>query len=168
MTAKPERPSASRGQALPIAPKGQLPSGFSSKNSLGRSDKTFTTTLVIDLEAARRRVRPPEAKVPPIVRQVAQAEQFQCLLDARDARCRADLARRFGLTRARVTQLLNLLELQPEIVAYVRGLPPGTPARFITEKMLRPFTQLPAAAQLQAAEELLPGFSAYIARSAVS
>jgi hypothetical protein len=120
------------------------------------------------LAFSRSRVACLAYALPPIVRQVAQAEQFQCLLDTRDARCRADVARRFGLTRARVTQLLNLLELQPEIVAYVRGLPPGTPARFITEKMLQPFTQLPAAAQLQAAEELLPGFSAYIARSAVS
>lgn len=67
--------------------------------------------------------------MPKVVTDLAMAEEFQRLLDAGEARNRADLALRFRLTRARVTQLMKLLGLNPMVVAYVKSLPPGTPTR---------------------------------------
>jgi hypothetical protein len=50
----------------------------------------------------------------------------------------AQLAKLSGLTRARVTQLLDLLKLETLILDFVRNLPAGTPERMVTEKKLRP------------------------------
>ena len=36
----------------------------------------------------------------------------------------AEIARRYGLSRARVTQIMNLLDLPDEIQEYVMALPP--------------------------------------------
>ncbi len=69
--------------------------------------------FVIDLGRARKRLRPAELEVPegpPAVKAFALADEFQRLLDSGVVR-RADLARRFKLSRARVTQLMNLHKL---------------------------------------------------------
>ncbi len=71
---------------------------------------------------------------------------------------RADLALQLDTTRARVTQLLALLRLHPEILDHVRRLPPGTPPRLVTERSLRPLTLLSSVEQLKAAQRILPGF----------
>jgi hypothetical protein len=54
------------------------------------------------------------------------------------------------LDDARVTTVLALLRLHPDIRAAVVGLPPGTPERLITERKLRALTSVPSKAQLQA------------------
>jgi len=88
------------------------------------------------------------------------AEEFQHLLDSGVAPNRAWLARQYELTRARVTQLLSLLLLHPDILDYVRTLPTGTPERSVTEKKLRTLTRLPASQQLARAARMLTGFVA--------
>ncbi len=59
------------------------------------------------------------------------------MLDTGEVRNRAELARRAGVSGMWVTNVLALLKLHPEIQAWVRGLPPGTPERFVTERALR-------------------------------
>jgi hypothetical protein len=87
------------------------------------------------------------------------AEAFQQFLNG-EARNRARLARQCGLTRARVTQLLNMLLLSPSILKFVRTLPPGTPAYPITETALRRL--LPVVPELrQTARRTLAGFAAH-------
>ncbi|WP_136933002.1 hypothetical protein [Polyangium fumosum] len=100
-----------------------------------------------------------------MVGHVALAAEFQNLLDTGDVRSRTELAERFELTRARVTQLLNLLSLAPEVIAFVRALPPGTPARQVTERGLRRLTSLPVAKQIARAKACLPGFAAFLTSS---
>ena len=78
---------------------------------------------------------------PPIVALLALAETMGAELKA--GRKRSELAVVHGLTRPRVTQLLDLLRLHPEILAQVRALPPGTPPRRVTERKLRPLVRLP-------------------------
>jgi hypothetical protein len=49
--------------------------------------------------------------------QLTRARRWQTWLDAAPERTRADVARREGLSRARVSQVLKLLELDPSILA---------------------------------------------------
>jgi hypothetical protein len=88
-----------------------------------------------------------------------QAVEFQRLLDTGEARFRADLARRTGLSAMRVTQILALLRLAPPILDYIRMLPPGTDERSVTERALRSFTHCDRASQLHRAARSLPGFA---------
>jgi hypothetical protein len=60
-----------------------------------------------------------------------------------------------GFTRARVTQVLNLLKLQPAILDYLRGLLPGPHSRLYTERRVRPLLLLEPGAQLDEARRLL-------------
>ncbi|MBK7072925.1 MAG: hypothetical protein IPH44_11535 [Myxococcales bacterium] len=99
-------------------------------------------------------------KLPPVVGHLQLAERFQALLDSGEAPNRAWLARHHGLTRARVTQLMSLLLLHPDILDYVRNLPAGTPERLVTEKKLRRLVRLPFASQLKEAALRVAGFAA--------
>jgi hypothetical protein len=76
-------------------------------------------------------------------------------MESGEARSRADLARREGVSAMRVTQVLALLDLHPAILDAIRSLPPGTPERLISERKLRPLTRLPQSEQLRAARQLL-------------
>ena len=113
-----------------------------------------------------KRLKDGDLRLPKVITDLATAERFQGLLDAGEARNRADLARRFRLTRARVTQLMKLLDLHPTIMAYVKSLPPGTPTRKITERGLRAIVGLPSRQQVSAGRRLLWGFTDFVDRTA--
>lgn len=98
---------------------------------------------------------------PPVVRYLRQAEEFQRRLEAGEARNRADLARQERLTRARITQLMELLKVHPLILDFVRHLKPGTPARLVTERKLRRLVRGTRDEQLVAADKSLVGFRAW-------
>jgi hypothetical protein len=57
-----------------------------------------------------------------IARMLALAHRLQQAIDSGEIEDRATLARRFGITRARVTQLLNLTLLAPDIQEQVLAL----------------------------------------------
>jgi hypothetical protein len=63
------------------------------------------------------------------------------MLDAGVVNNRAELARRMGVSRARVTQLLNLLKLSAEIRHGILGLP-GDQRRVFTDRKLRQIVKL--------------------------
>jgi ParB-like chromosome segregation protein Spo0J len=50
---------------------------------------------------------------------------------------RADLARKLGLLRARVTQMLNLLKLPEELISGIEGMGDNWNRRIVTERSLR-------------------------------
>jgi hypothetical protein len=52
---------------------------------------------------------------------------------------RADLSRKMGVSRARVTQILNLLKLPTEIIEKVSALGDPLTKPTVTEHSLRPF-----------------------------
>jgi hypothetical protein len=84
-----------------------------------------------------------------------QAEGWQGLLDRRELKNRTELARRFGVSAMRVTTILALLKLHPDIRAAILALPPGTPERLVTERKLRALTGVPAGVQMKALGWLL-------------
>ena len=85
------------------------------------------------------------------------AEQFQHSLKCGFSKNRAALAAQYGMTRARVTQILALRKLHPEILRYVTELDPDS-GTILSERQLRPLLSMDLDDQLTAARLRLPGF----------
>jgi hypothetical protein len=69
---------------------------------------------------------------------LALAHQIDGMIRAGELRDLADAARAIGVTRARMTQIMNLLLLAPEIQEAILDLPPVKQGRDpISERMLR-------------------------------
>jgi hypothetical protein len=103
----------------------------------------------LELAPGPRPVRddPPPAgdgRVPKVARLMALAVRLQGLLDRGDVRGMADLARAGHVSRARVTQVMNLLMLAPDIQEQVLLMPPVTAGRDpVREWQLRPVAAEP-------------------------
>jgi len=63
-------------------------------------------------------------------------------LDSGECSSAADLARKLGVSRARVSQVLNLLRLSPEVLDRIAALGDPVPGRGVTERKLRPIVEL--------------------------
>jgi hypothetical protein len=59
----------------------------------------------------------------------------------------AELARTLGMSRARVTQVLSLLRLHPEVLQQIAALGDPLPAPIVTERKLRDVSKLCATEQ---------------------
>jgi hypothetical protein len=120
----------------------------------------MVTDVVIDFFDAKKRLGHAELtwKPPPIQKTLALAEEFQRRIAVGES-TRADLARLHGVTRARVTQVLNLLRLDPAIIEFLRGLPAGPDARRFTERRVRPLLVLAPSVQVVRACALFPSFT---------
>jgi len=81
------------------------------------------------------------------------AFEFQRLLDEGEVNNRAEIAARYGISRARVTQLLNLLRLPQSVLSLLLELGRKAGARF-TERQLRPILRLPESAQIATLQQL--------------
>lgn len=124
-----------------------LPLHFSSMNRDTDFEEDFQSCYIIDLANYRARKgrklgqrvrrRTPLSKPPHIVSRMKKALEWQQLLEDGVVPSRAELARREGITRARVTQIMKLLELAAEIQETILTLPAGTPERLVTERRLR-------------------------------
>ena len=81
----------------------------------------------------------PEGTIPRISRLMALAIRFDRLIKAGEITDQADLARLGNVTRARVTQIMNLLHLAPDIQEDILFLPRTVKGRdSIRELMVRP------------------------------
>lgn len=82
--------------------------------------------------------------VPRIARLVALAHKFQGMLDRGEIASMADIARLGRITRARITQIMDLLLLAPDIQEQLLDLPPIERSRDpITLRELRYVCQTP-------------------------
>ena len=88
--------------------------------------KNFFTQFTFCSESLKRRAKSDiqEAQGSPYRHPLTLAYEFQELLEAEVVNNRAEIARRYGMSRARVTQVMKLLHLPDEIQAYVISLPP--------------------------------------------
>ncbi len=83
-------------------------------------------------------------RVPRVARLMALAIRMQRLIGSGEVRDYADLARLGHVTRARVTQIMNLLNLAPDIQEDILFLPPVESGRDpIRELQLRRITLIP-------------------------
>ena len=71
-----------------------------------------------------------------------KAIEWRGLLDAGKAPNQAEIARREGLTRARVTQVLGLLRLAAEIQEHILSMPEMVGRPVVSERALRPISQI--------------------------
>src|SRR5579863_5918435 len=68
--------------------------------------------------------------VPNVTRMLALAIQFQNMIACADAKDYADIARLGGLSRERVSQIMRLIYLAPDIQVEVLYLPPTATGRY--------------------------------------
>jgi hypothetical protein len=80
------------------------------------------------------------------------------MLSAGECASQADLARTFGMSRARVTQVLGLLELKSEVVEALASLGDPLPEPIVTEGCLRSLLSLPANGQKDAQPKTVRAF----------
>jgi len=98
------------------------------------------TTHTVDFQPrpAPRPTVAPTGRVPRVARLLALAHKVDAMVRAGELRDLAHAAKVMGLTRARVTQVMNLLLLAPEIQEQTLELPPVTKGRdTVTERALR-------------------------------
>ena len=104
-------------------------------------------------ERPRRRWRPKRARkprTPSVVRLLRKALEWRRQLDAGEVRSQAEIARREGLTRARITQIMGLLRLSPAIRDYILAMPDTAGRPPISEPVLRRIVRIADGAQQEA------------------
>ena len=144
-----------REQTVEIAlgPKGAFRNG-----NVGAVTRQVTTGRVVSaLPEPRGSPRPPkEPKTPRVVELLRKAHEWQGLIESGEVRNQAEIARREGITRARVTQVLGMLRLAPEIRQHILAMPRTAGRPTISERALRSVTKLDDERhQLRAFEEIL-------------
>ena len=130
-----------REQTVEIAlgPKGAFENG-----NVGTMARRVRAELVVSaVPRSRRAPKPPRGpRTPRVAELLRKAIEWRALLESGEAANQAEIARKEGITRARVTQLMGLLRFPPEIQQHVMGLPGTIRRSAITERALRPITQL--------------------------
>ena len=97
-----------------------------------------TYTVSFGQTAPRRATQPVTGRVPRVARALALAHNIDAKIRAGELRDLANAARAIGVTRARMTQIVNLLLLAPEIQEAILDLPPVTNGRdSVSERNLR-------------------------------
>ena len=92
----------------------------------------------------------------PAIHPIHLAFEFQRMLERELVNNRSELAKRYGLSRARVTQIMNLLDLAPEIQEHLLQLKDGKSVRALSERRLRALAQLRShSAQVRRFSELV-------------
>lgn len=118
------------------------------------ADWTFATKVHFRTAAkGRKRLREGEApkpsagepgRVPRVARLLALAHRYAALVESGEVRDYADIARLAGVSRARVTQIVNLLQLAPDIQEAILDLPRTLGgADPIHEREVRPIAAVP-------------------------
>ncbi len=105
-----------------------------------------TTVVRVDFAPTtpQRREVAPVGRIPGVARLLALAHRIDSMVRDDEITDYADAARRLNLTRARVTQITNLLLLAPRIQEAVLDLPLVTNGRDpVTERQVRPITAEP-------------------------
>ncbi|RJP21157.1 MAG: hypothetical protein C4529_07795 [Deltaproteobacteria bacterium] len=133
--------AAYREQTVEIAlgPKGAFENG-----NIGTVTRRVPADKVVSAVPPRRgKPKPPrEPRTPRVVELLRKAIEWQDLLQSGEASNQAAIARREGITRARVTQVMGMLRLAPEIQEHVLSLPDVVRRPAISERALRPIAQL--------------------------
>jgi hypothetical protein len=113
--------------------------GAFENGNVGIMTRRVTAGRVVN--AAVKALWPPKpprpTRTPRIVELLRTAQEWRRQLNAREVETQAEIARREGLTRARVTQVLGLLRLAPEIQACILELPDTVRRSAVTEHAIR-------------------------------
>jgi hypothetical protein len=145
---------AIREQTVEIAlgPKGAFKNG----NVDAVTRRVAADRIVSALPKPRGAPKPPTGpKTPSVVELLRKAIEWQQQLDTGEVNTRAEIARREGITRARVTQIMAMLLLAPEIQKEILAIPSGCQKTAVTERALRPIANLDPLEQQRAFQQLI-------------
>ena len=81
-------------------------------------------------------------KTPRVTELLRKAIEWQALLESGEIVSQPDIARQEGITRARVTQIMGMLRLAPEIREKILSTPNAVRRPPITERVLRPIATI--------------------------
>ena len=100
----------------------------------------MATAQVVSASPSRRdKLKPPiEPKTPRVVELLRKAIERRRQLDAGEVRNQTEIAGKEDITRARVTQIMGMLRLAPEIQEHILSMPDIVRRPLVTERMLRP------------------------------
>jgi hypothetical protein len=138
---------ASRCAAARQAGKGAFESG-----NVGTLTRQVPADRVINALPPRVRNRkPPKApQTPRVVELLRKALEWQALLESGEVGNQAEIARREGITRARVTQVMGNAAARTRDPAHILSMPDAVRRPAITERALRPIAQLKNASKQKA------------------
>jgi hypothetical protein len=133
--------AAYREQTVEIAlgPKGAFENG----NIGALTRRVLIDRVVAALTPLRGNPKPPrEPESPRVVELLHKATEWHALLESGQDINQADIARREGITRARVTQVLGMLRLAPIIQEQIQSLTVIAGRSPVTERVLRPIATI--------------------------
>jgi hypothetical protein len=134
-------PAAFREQTVEVAlgPNAAFPTG-----KVGALTRRVPADRVVTGAQPRRgKTKPPlEPKTPRVVDLLRKALAWRALLDSGHVAHQAEIACREGVTRARVTQVMSMLRLAPEIRAHILSMSETVDRSAVTERALRPIAHL--------------------------
>ena len=111
---------------------------------LARRRIAATTSHTVQFRPNPKPVAPPVGRVPRVARLLALAHKVDGMIQVGELRDLAHAADTLGLTRARITQIMNLLLLAPAIQEAILELPPVTNGRDpVSERQVRPIAAEP-------------------------
>ena len=106
---------------------------------------------------------PRQPRTPRVAALLRKALSWEAQLESGDIANQAAIAAREGVTRARVTQVLGMLRLAPEIQEQILGMPASVRRPHVTERALRsishlkePLLQIQAFERLRGRDETAP------------
>ena len=139
-TAPPWRSAANRRSKSPWGPKGSFENG-----NIGALMRRVPVERVVSAALPNRGTpKPPRApKTPRVVELLRKAIEWQALIESGQLPNQAEVARREGITRARVTQVMGMLRLAPEIRKQILSLLVDVRRSPISERTLRLIETLP-------------------------
>ena len=119
---------------IALGPKGAFENGnISTLRRRAPPGQVLSTVLPV-----RGDPKPPrEPKTPRVIELLRKAIEWKALLESGKVASQAEIARREGVTRARVTQVMGLLRLVPEIREKILSLPGTLYRSSVTERRLR-------------------------------
>ena len=116
---------------------------FEHRNIGGLTRHVPADRVVSAVPPCRGKLKPPKhSRTPRVVELLRKAIEWQALLESSDATNQADIARREGLSRARVTQIMGMLRLAPEIQEHILSMPNTVRRPAVTERALRQLTKI--------------------------
>jgi hypothetical protein len=124
---------------IALGPKGAFENG-----NIGALTRQVATARVVSAVPPGRGMPKPstEPRTPRVVELLRKAIEWQNLLESGQVVSQADIARQEGVTRARVTQIMGMLRVSPEIQGNILAMPDTTSRPSLTERMLRPIESI--------------------------
>ena len=112
-----------------------MPKGWKLSGSPDCSiDRTFTSTFCFPRKITKAKQITPLCRNP-----IYLAREYKQMIDNGQVKNQSDLARKLGISRVRIHQILKLLKLDSLIIQELEKLGDPVKSKIITERMLRPY-----------------------------